>query len=89
MEQKKGLEPSQKPDLTASERKELEKRCLAVVAQCMEILTLGGPQLDDLLRTVLDRQTVHQPEGPYAHIWTGLISNDKGVNAVLEQSHFS
>ena len=61
LEQKKGLEPSQNPDLTVSERKELEKRCLAVVAQCMEILTLGGPQLDDVLRTVLDRQA---PEGP-------------------------
>lgn len=41
-----------------SQVKEVEKRSLAVIAQCMEIMSLGGPQLDALLRTLADRFAV-------------------------------
>lgn len=49
-------EPQQKSTLPQKQLKAVEKQCLAVMGQCMEIMTLGGPQLEDLLRTVQDRQ---------------------------------
>ena len=42
-------------NVSIKERKELEKRSLAVIALCMEALTLGGPQLEDLIRTVVNK----------------------------------
>ena len=53
-------QPQKNPDLSQKQLKAIEKQCLAVMGQCMEIMTLGGPQLEDLLRTAEDRSASTQ-----------------------------
>ncbi len=48
-------EPNGSQDVPKKQLQGLEKQCLAVMGQCMEIMILGGPQLEDLLRTAQDR----------------------------------
>lgn len=49
-------EPKESQAVPKKQLQGLEKQCLAVMGQCMEIMTLGGPQLEDLLRTAQDRE---------------------------------
>jgi len=53
------LQPRSKPELSSKQTGGLEKASLAVIAQCMEVLSLGGAQLNDLLRTLADRFAPH------------------------------
>lgn len=46
------LHPQNPQAVDKTLEKELQKRCSAAVQQCMEMLTWGGPALDDLLRTL-------------------------------------
>lgn len=54
--QKLGLEPGNTAlQIAASDESSLSKQSLAVMVQCMEIMYLGGPQLEALLRTFADK----------------------------------
>lgn len=52
-------EPQESQAVPKKQLQGLEKQCLAVMGQCMEIMTLGGPQLEDLLRTAQDRSATN------------------------------
>jgi len=60
------LQPRSKPELSSKQTGGLEKASLAVIAQCMEVLSLGGAQLNDLLRTLADRQEDLMRQGEMA-----------------------